>query len=111
MLFRIGLALVALVSLNAAEQPSRIRRAIVDPFDNICIPQIASGGGWKTTITIVNMDTRASSFSLLFADSAGRDVSLQLNTPTGSINASQVSGTLPVNGSVTYETAGGASLV
>ena len=111
MVLRIGVALAALVSLNAAEQPSTIKRAIADPFDNVCIPQLASGGGWKTTITIVNMDTRASSFSLLFADSAGRDVSLQLNTPSGSVNASQVSGTLPVNGSVTYETAGGAGLV
>jgi hypothetical protein len=111
MRFRLTLALLGAVCLTAAEQPSKIRQAITDPFDNICLPQIASGGGWKTTITILNMGTTASNFSLLFADSTGRDFNLELNTPSGPINTSQVSGTLPVNGSVTYETVGGSSIV
>lgn len=56
-------------------------------------------------------DTAASSFTLLFADSAGNDVKLQLTTPSAVITAWQVSGTLPVNSSITYEIMGGNALI
>lgn len=100
---RLVCLLAAAAAFGVAEEKSQIARAIADPLDNICIPQIAFGGGWKTTITLMNMDGRESKFRLLFADSSGRDTSVRINTPSGIQSASAVSGTLPANGSGTIE--------
>jgi hypothetical protein len=109
--FRTVFALIAFAYLCAAAQPSHVKRAIADPFDNVCIPHIVAGLGWKTTITIVNMDPTPSTFSLMFVDTSGNDLRMPLNTPSGPSTTTEVSGTLPPNGSATYETVGGGNLL
>ena len=58
----------ALVSVCTAAEKVTVRDALTEPAENLCIPQIAAGGGWKTTLTFMNMLPGESKFGLLFLD-------------------------------------------
>lgn len=59
------------------------------PFDRL-IPQIALGGGWQTTINILNMDAGDVSFRLVFRTSEGQPWSVPLEG-RGSANSFEFS--------------------
>ena len=66
------------------------------------ISQIADGDGWKTSISLNNIDATPSQYKLSFFSDSGTPLSLQTNFGTGTF----VYGTIPPRGSVTIETAG-----
>jgi hypothetical protein len=70
----------------------------------LSISQIADGAGWKTTV-LANTDTVPASFTLQFWHADGSALSLPLISQG---SQQQVTGTIPVNGSMTIETAGGS---
>ncbi|MEN6533289.1 MAG: hypothetical protein ABFD89_06475 [Bryobacteraceae bacterium] len=66
------------------------------------LPHIADGNGWKTLITLVNMDSEAVEYALTFHSSGSSALwSLDL-AGVGKVNT--VSGTIPIGGSVFFET-------
>jgi hypothetical protein len=67
------------------------------------ISQIADGAGWKTTIILANTDVVPANFTVQFWNHDGTPLSLPL-VSQGS--QQQVTGTIPVNGSVTLESVG-----
>lgn len=67
------------------------------------LPHIADGDYWASTITLLNMDTEPAQYRLRFFQSRGAALELPL---VGIGNRSEVTGTLPVKGSVTIQTAG-----
>ena len=67
------------------------------------IAQIADGGGWKTSVTLVNLQDKAVAYKLNFWDSSGQPLVLPF---AGIGSRSTLEGTLPVAGSATIETAG-----
>jgi len=116
------------VCLSAAsEAPAKIRRAPVllvwailvlaaqfggaeDAKSNLTVfqedavmPHLAEGGGWTTTITLVNLDGTDAPFELSFFDNHGQGLTLPIE---GVGNQSVVSGTIPFRGTVTLQTAG-----
>lgn len=68
---------------------------------------IASGGGWKTTITAVNSGTTAAQVELRFFDDAGNPLSLPVTYPQGGMqpgNSSTVMQTLAAGSYLVLET-------
>ena len=51
------------------------------------LPQVASGGGWTTTITLVNTGAAAAQATLNFFDNNGNPLPLPLTFPQGTANA------------------------
>ena len=78
------------------------KNVVVNPNSDILIPQIAVGGSWTTTITLVNLDVQPSRATLFFGDSQGNDLFLSF------VGLPQARATLafeiPVNGSIVIET-------
>lgn len=72
-------------------------------IDNDVLPHIADGDYWKTSITLVNMDTDPAQYALTFRQNGGAPLVLDF---VGLGQGSVITGTLPVNGSVVIETAG-----
>lgn len=68
------------------------------------IPQIVSGGGWKTSVALVNLDQGPVTYSIKFQDDDGRALPVTL-TPGGA----SPSGTLAAGGTYFAETAGGST--
>jgi len=66
------------------------------------IPQLVDGNGWKTIITLVNLNDTSATYTLYLNDDRGAALSLTTNLGTGS----DFSGTLPPRGSTVIETAG-----
>jgi hypothetical protein len=66
------------------------------------ISQIADGAGWKTTIILANADTVPADFTLQFWSGDGSPLSLSI----GGQGMQQVSGEIPVNGTMTIKTDG-----
>jgi len=75
------------------------------PISSQAISQIADGAGWKTTMVLVNTDTVPANYTLNFWHGDGTPLTLPTNAQ-GSLP--QITGTIPVNGSVTIETPGDA---
>ncbi|MCC6368182.1 MAG: hypothetical protein IT165_32050 [Bryobacterales bacterium] len=84
-----------------AQNPRPAQSSILDEV----FPHIADGGGWKSTITLVNMDTVDAAFTLDFYAPDGRPLTVSLR---GQQRSSEYRGTIPLNGSVTFETTGEA---
>jgi hypothetical protein len=70
------------------------------------ISQVADGSGWKTLITLVNLDTVPAPFTLRFWRADGTALAMPLTTGAPS---EVVEGTIPVGGTRVIETLGGAS--
>jgi hypothetical protein len=66
------------------------------------ISQLVDGAGWKTSISLNNIDPTPGQYKLSFFSDSGLPLSLQTNFGTGTF----VNGTIPARGSVTIETAG-----
>jgi len=71
--------------------------------DSDVLPQVADGAYWKTSITLVNMDTEPAQYKLEFFRNGGGALTLDF---VGLGRGSFVYGTLPVNGSFVIETSG-----
>ncbi|MCL6547154.1 MAG: hypothetical protein K6T61_18225 [Bryobacteraceae bacterium] len=67
------------------------------------LPHIADGDYWASTITLLNMDTEPAQYRLRFFQSRGEALQLPF---MGIGDRSELTGTLPVKGSVTIRTAG-----
>lgn len=72
------------------------------------ISHLADGGGWRTTIILVNLDTQPAQFSLAFHNDDGTAYAMPVS---GQAARSTLTDTIPVGGSRTIETAGTASLL
>ncbi|MBL8174499.1 MAG: hypothetical protein JNK48_07515 [Bryobacterales bacterium] len=83
------------VTLNVATAPPPGRQVL---------SQIADGSGWKTTITLVNLDTAPATFTLSFYASDGSILRLPIEGETGRLEA--ITRVIPVGGSRTIVTAG-----
>jgi hypothetical protein len=98
------IVLTLLLALGGIEGAAQTEHLWVGMDDDV-LPQVADGGGWKTSITLVNMDTEPAQYTLEFFRNGGSPLVLDfVSIGRGSI----VSGTLPVNGSVVIETLGTA---
>ncbi|MBS1824851.1 MAG: hypothetical protein JST93_05995 [Acidobacteria bacterium] len=93
----------AFTSLPALDVPQTVSGA---PVTSV-ISQIADGGGeWKTTITLVNLDTVAAPFTLRFWGQQGASLTLPI---AGGNPTEVIEGTIPVGGTRVIETQGGAT--
>lgn len=70
------------------------------------ISQVADGSGWKTTITLVNLDTVPADYTVRFWRQDGVALQVPLNTG-GALDTIQ--GTIPVGGTRVIETLGGTT--
>jgi hypothetical protein len=70
------------------------------------ISQIADGSAWKTTITLVNLDTVPAPFTLRFWRQNGSNLPIPL---AGGGSADSIDGTIPVGGIRVIETLGGTT--
>lgn len=84
------------------------RQNLVVFRQDFALGQIVDGGGWKTTITLVNISNQATEPELLFIDDNGQPLVLPW---VGLGNAAGLSGPLPFQGTITLETTGTASQV
>jgi hypothetical protein len=77
------------------------------------VAHIAAGGGWKTTVVLVNTSASSAGAHLTFFDDNGSPLSLPLSFPqTGdSSTASQVNRTIAANASLMVETVGADAVV
>ena len=73
-------------------------------FDGV-ISQFVDGASWKTIVTLVNLDSTPSTYTLKFYADNGTSMVIQTTAGTGSV----ITGTLPVGGSQVIETTGGKS--
>ncbi|HUQ91434.1 MAG TPA: hypothetical protein VM120_07120 [Bryobacteraceae bacterium] len=91
--------------LSAAADPQRnIYTGLLDEV----VPQVANGDGWRTAITLVNVDDKLAAFTLSFFDPDGKPM---LMTLVGQqMAASKFNGTIPVSGSITLQTDGNGPL-
>lgn len=92
--------------LMQAQQPfiGRATTAAVQPSDQV-FPHIAVGGGWRTTIVIVNIGTPATNFELRFYSETGQPLPVTFrNPPLGElITVTSVRGRLAPGASFQYE--------
>jgi hypothetical protein len=74
------------------------------------LPLIQDGGGYSTAITIVNLETTASTFEILFLSRTGAYWEIPVSGPAGVVSdGSYVRGALPAGRSVTFRTNGTAA--
>jgi hypothetical protein len=103
-LVRTGLVLSALFlsALSSFAQPA----PAPGPRRAGSFAQVASGGGWATTITLINMSGGRVGATIKFYDDNGRLMSLPLGYPQSglSVVGSSEAVTIPPNGSVVIET-------
>src|SRR5713226_8868317 len=72
------------------------------------IPQFVDGGGWRTTITTTNLDSRTVHFVVLFFNDDGSDLTVRV---LGQGNVKGVDIVLGSAQSATFETAGDAQFL
>jgi hypothetical protein len=94
---------LAVASLNAADGR---KAAYVSLLDEV-LPQIADGGGWRTTLTLVNHGDDEARYTVTFHDANGAALRLSL---VGIGVVSTYSGRIAVNGSVVLQTSGTGEL-
>ncbi len=70
------------------------------------LPLIQDGGGWKSSVTIVNLDTKAAGYELLFRSANSMHWDLKVVAPYAKIIGAYVIGQLEPGGSVTIQTTG-----
>jgi hypothetical protein len=106
---RLIIALAALLATplltNAAQRP---RPNITVASGDQVFTHIADGDQWTTSFTLINIDTSPANYTLSFYDDNGNPLSLGIS---GLGTATDISGTLPVNGSVVYQTTGGVGVL
>lgn len=91
-------AMLSSFSLSGADRQKGIYVGLADSI----LPHIADGNGWKTLITLVNMDSKIVQYTLTFRSSpAGQPWQLNIGG-LGAVNT--ISGTIPIGGSAFFET-------
>ena len=73
------------------------------PWD--VIPHVVDGGSWSTTLILVNISDKSSQYKLDFRGDDGKPLKLEL---AGRGSLSTISGVLPVQGAITFQTSGTA---
>jgi len=71
--------------------------------------QVASAGGWDTSLTVVNLGTSSADVSLSFFDESGNPLSLPFSFPQGSMNPTTtptVTSSIKPNGLLLLDTTG-----
>jgi hypothetical protein len=92
---------VALLTLALAASAAYGQQSTFAGQDGV-ISQLVDGDGWKTSISLNNIDASPGQYKLSFFDDSGAPMSLQTNFGTGTF----VYGTILARGSMTIETAG-----
>ncbi|MBC7924982.1 MAG: hypothetical protein H7039_04925 [Bryobacteraceae bacterium] len=84
-----------------------VAAATVHEYDS-CLPLILDGDGWKTTITLVNLDSAPSNFQLSFLGETGfRELwPVTITAPGAAIIGQSVTGVLDAGASLQIETSG-----
>lgn len=82
-------------------------RVLVLPGDRI-LPQLVDGSGWKTTVTLVNLENHPATLDVLFFTDKGADMYLTI-LGQGLVRGAHV--TLATAGSATFETLGTGSIL
>jgi hypothetical protein len=102
-----GLAamLAAPLLTNAAQRP---RPNVTVASGDQVFTHIADGDQWTTSFTLINIDTSPANYTLSFYDDNGTPLRLGIS---GLGPATEISGTLPVNGSVVLQTTGGVGVL
>jgi hypothetical protein len=101
------LALLALAAMPAFSQRVYPKIDSRVGFGDSVITHLADGGGWKTTITILNLsNTKAAAFTLNFYGDNGKPQSFSF---VGIGNRPMLTGALSPGGEVIIKTAGAAS--
>lgn len=76
--------------------------------------QIASGGGWDTSVTLVNSSSKAADALLEFLGNDGRDLNLPFTSPqgwlTGTVLGSTLAATIQSNALLSFNTSGPLNL-
>jgi hypothetical protein len=78
------------------------------------LAHLASGGGWKTTIILLNNGSAAAQAQLNFLDESGNSLALPLNFPQGGIpalSAPTVTRAIPAGGELVIESQGPDSVL
>lgn len=88
---------------GTAAQDQRDGAHLTLSLDKDVLPHIADGNYWKSTVTLLNMDSEPAQYRLRFFQSGGAPMTLPI---VGQGEVSQVTGTIPVRGAVTIETLG-----
>jgi hypothetical protein len=94
----------AVSSIFQSKLASTLAHADTVPL-SASISQIADGAGWKTTIILANLDTVPANFTLNFWQGTGSPLPLSI----GGQGMQQVTGQIPVNGTVTVASDGSSS--
>ncbi len=106
-LFFLGLT-TALTDRLAAQASGGFQNSA--PADTLAsIAQVASAGGWDTTLTLVNLSTVPAAATLNFFDDSGNPLSLPFTFPQGTMTAttnSTVQGTINASGLLLLDTTG-----
>jgi hypothetical protein len=87
-------------------------RGIVFYRNDSVLGQFVDGGGWKTSIVLVNLDTQVANFQLLVINDNSSIISVPVTADGGASFAGSppmLSGTIPVGGSFTISSAGTAA--
>ena len=91
------------VAVKARISASESHPNVVVFIGDRVIPQFVDGGGWKTSITMVNLENHSTSFKVLFFQDNGTDLAVQV-LGQGTVIGMNIS--LNTAGSATFETAG-----
>jgi hypothetical protein len=100
----LAITLAALLLSQITGLAQARKNITVSPSDNV-ITHVADGGQWSTSITLVNLSNFTASFTLHFYGDDGSPLALPFVGGSG-FPTSTLSGTLPVNGSRTFQTTG-----
>lgn len=88
--------------------PRYQKQALTVFTGDIVLAQLANGEGWRTMVTLVNLENVPATATVWFVSDFGDPLSLPI---VGLGTYPGVSFTIPVNGSGTFETAGGTGAV
>ena len=103
------LAITAVVANRAAAQASGGFQSSQPSNTAASIAQIASAGGWDTSLTLVNLSTFPVGTVLNFYDNSGNPLSLPFSFPQGTMSAmtnSTVNGSITASGLLLVDTTG-----
>lgn len=93
--------LLPLLWLLSLPLTSQTRKAINVFSGDEVIPQFVAGGGWRTSVTLVNMSDTAASFPVEFFTDAGQPLRVPIET-LGNVTGVQI--TLPSKQTMTFST-------
>ena len=102
------------ISVIGLRSPPSLRFSTIPPVSEIdpgngTISQLAVGGGWSTTVEVINTTAAPAPAQLTFAASDGTPLILPLSVSGTTTNSSQLQQTLPPNGRLVVNISGSDS--